>query len=471
MIRKIDRFLKMKSILALILLMPCLAFADHYYGGYINYTHVGGYTYHVQVITYADNDKVNSDRDSIKIKWGDGEEEWIHRTNNLGNGETVYPGVKKNIYEQSHTYTAEDNYQIVFQDQFRMFDVTNLSPGKSGTTVLYFDAIVAVSDTLSYCINTSTKTIFEPYMWVKSGEPFQMNLTHYDVEGDSLSFKLINPKALNAISVPGYWEPSDVSLDVETGLFKWDNPVYGIYIFAYEVAEYRDGVQIGHAVVDFPIFVDGTQHERGFFTAIENTTDGEYSFNGTGSEDFMVSYENSVADSVFIQVDGGYNSSLYFNGTEQHSSTGTTAFDTLSLNYVGNDKQQGGHIITFKAGSVFGSDTIYDFASFLVRTASDTTWGCTVPPNIKDVKKIAPDIPTLTISPNLFKEEAWINLGNSYADMSVEIFDTRGRLIQSHSDFQEQNVRFDTKGLRCAMYYFRVWRKEEIVTTLKAVKN
>lgn len=451
--------------------MPCLAFADHYYGGYINYTHVGGYTYKVQVITYADNDKVNSDRDSIQIKWGDGEEEWIDRINNGGNGETVYPGVKKNIYEEIHTYKEEGNFQVVFQDNFRMFDAQNLAPGKSGTTILYFDAIIAIADTMSYCINTSTKTLNEPYMWVKLGEEFNMNLTHYDVEGDSLSFKLINPKALNANSVPGYWIPNDVTLDAESGMFRWENPTYGIFIFAYEVAEFRDGVQIGHAVMDFPVFVDDTQHPRGFFSSILNTTNSEYSFSGAGSEDFMVSYENTDADSVFLEVQGGALLSSYFTSSEHHSSTDTTAFDTLKLNYSGSDKQQGAHIITFKAGSVFGSDTIFDFTSFLVRTESDTTWGCTVPPNIKDVEKLAPDIPTLTISPNLFTEEVWINLGNSYQDMSIEIFDLRGRLVQSHSNFEDQNIRLDTKELRCAMYLFRVLRKDEVVTTLKAVKN
>ena len=56
-----------------------------------------------------------------------------------------------------------------------------------------------------------------------------------------------------------------------------------------------------------------------------------------------------------------------------------------NLNYLGNDKQQGGNIITFRASSVFGSDTIFDFLSFMVNTKSDTSWGCIVPPKIKDV--------------------------------------------------------------------------------------
>jgi hypothetical protein len=459
----------MKRILALLLLMPFCVFADHYFGGYINYTHVSGFTYSVEVITYADHDINDSDRDSVLMKWGDGEEEWFLRSN--GNGSNIYPGVRKNIYEGIHTYQNVGNYQVVFQDIYRMFDVNNMTPGKSGTSVLYFDAIIAVADTLSYCINTSAKTLYDPYMWVKTGDSFQMNLTHYDEEGDSLSFKLINPKALNSSSVLGYTTPGGVSLDEQTGFFSWDNPTWGIYIFAYEIAEYRDGVQIGHSVVDFPIFVNNDEAERGSFTPILNTTAGVYDFNEAGSEKFMVSYENLFADSVFIEVEGGYKPSIYFNWTEKSNSTGTEVFDTLDLNYLGNDKQQGGNIITFRASSVFGSDTIFDFLSFIVNTKSDTTWGCTVPPDIKDVVKIVPDLPSLTIAPSLFTKDVWINLGNSFEDMEVEIFDIRGRVVYHESNFTTQTVQFDLYDLRYGMYFFRIWRKEKVISTLKAIKR
>lgn len=471
MIEKIGRLIKMRGIILMILLLPTLSYADHYYGGYIVYTHVSGFEYHVQVITYADNDKVNSDRDSIQIRWGDMEEEWMPRTNNVGNGETIYPGVKKNIYELSHTFPGPGNYQLVFLDQFRMFDVNNMTAGKSGTTMLYFDAIIPVEDTLSYCINTSAKPLFEPFMWVKSGEEFRMNLCHFDQEGDSLSFKLVTPKAKNGNPVPGYWRPNDVSINAETGQFVWENPLWGTYLFAYQVSEFRDGVQIGHLIVDFPVFVDPNAIERGTFSAIENTTDNEVYFSGPTTEDFMISYENPLADSVFLEVNGGYNSSIYFNGVESKSSTGQEAFDTLSLDYFGNDKQQGGHIVTYKAVSIFGSDTIYDYTSFLIRTESDTSWGCTVPPDIKVVEEIAPDLPNLSIAPNLFDESVWINLGTSFSDITIEIYDSRGRLVKTESNFQDQTVKLELGELGRAMYLFRVRTSDRVLTVMKAVRR
>lgn len=459
----------MNKVFALFLLMPFCVFADHYFGGYINYKHVSGFTYHVEIITYTDHSINASDRASVLIKWGDGEEEWFSRTN--GSGDNIYPGVRKNVYEAMHTYINEGNYQVIFQDIYRMFDVNNMTSGKSGTSVLYFDAIIPVKDTLSYCINTSAKTLYDPYMWVKTGDPLRMNLTHYDEEGDSLSFKFIEPKSLNGFPVSGYNKPSDVSLDEKTGFFSWENPTWGIYIFAYEISEFRDGVQIGHSVFDFPVFVDDDENERGNFTSISNTVLGVYDFNNLGSEEFTVSYENIFADSVFLEVKGGYQQSLYFNGIEKCHSTGKEAFDTLSLNYLGNDKQQGGNIITFRASSVFGSDTIFDFLSFIVNTKSDTSWGCIVPPEIKDVFKIIPSLPSLTISPSLFTKDVWINLGTSFSDMKVEIFDIRGRVVFKASNFHDQTIKFDLYTLSSGVYFFRILRKEEIISTIKAVKR
>ena len=174
---------------------------------------------------------------------------------------------------------------------------------------------------------------------------------------------------------------------------------------------------------------------------------------------------------MFLEVKGGYQQSLYFNGIEKCHSTGKEAFDTLSLNYLGNDKQQGGNIITFRASSVFGSDTIFDFLSFMVNTKSDTSWACIVPPKIKEVVTTPPDIPTLTISPSLFTKDVWINFGTSFSNMKLEIFDIRGRVVFTADELYDQTIQFDLYALSSGVYFFRIWRKEEIISTIKAVKR
>ena len=446
--------------------------ADHYYGGYISYQHIAGYEYKVTVITYADNSKENSDRDSIEIIWGDGTKEFIQRINNLGNGETVFPGIKKNIYQGIHEYSKFGNYQLVFIDDFRPFDIFNIEAGKSGTTLLYFDAIVPIEDSLTFCKNNAPHFLTEPYMFGRSGEDFTLSLTHYDIDGDSLVFKLISPKAKNAFPVPGYYLPDNVFMNSKNGLFKWENPPQGNYVFAYEIEEYREGQLIGVSVADFPVFLKSDFKTKGYFSDIKGSINSDYyHFNGPEILDLIVEYENSDADSVFIDVLSGLKYNLHFELLNNSFSNGTKAFDTLEINYLGNDNSQGNHIITFRAGNIYGSDTLFDYHSVSFSTESDTNWSCSIPPDIKDVVEITPIIDLFEITPNLFSESVWINLGENHKNMSVQVFDMRGRLVDSEISPETSTFKMDLNNLTVGMYLFVINRNNEVVTILKSVKK
>lgn len=446
--------------------------ADHYYGGYISYQHIAGYEYKVTVITYADNSKENSDRDSIEIIWGDGTKEFIQRINNLGNGETVFPGIKKNIYQGIHKYSKFGNYQLVFIDDFRPFDIFNIEAGKSGTTLLYFDAIVPIEDSITFCKNNAPHFLTEPYMFGRAGEDFKLSLTHYDIDGDSLVFKLISPKAKNAFPVPGYYLPENVFMNSKNGLFKWENPPQGNYVFAYEIEEYREGQLIGVSVADFPVFLKSDFKTKGYFSDVKGSINSDYyHFNGPEILDLILEYENSDADSVFIEVLSGLKYNLHFELLNNSFSNGTKAFDTLEINYLGNDNSQGNHIVTFRAGNIYGSDTLFDYHSVSFSTESDTNWSCSIPPDIKNVVEITPIIDLFEISPNLFSESVWINLGENHKNMSVQVFDMRGRLVDSENSPETSTFKMDFNNLTIGMYLFVINRNNEAVTILKSVKK
>lgn len=468
---KISRLFSMRILLVLFLMISSFARADHYYGGYITYEHLGGYEYKVTVVTYADNDKVNSDRDSVEVIWGDGVKEYIQRVNNLGNGETVFPGIKKNIFEGQHTYTEHGNYQLVFIDDFRPFDIFNITAGKSGSTLLYFDAIIPVEDTLTFCKNNAPRFLTEPFMFGKSGEDFNLSLTHYDADGDSLVFKLTKPKQRNSEPVPGYYTPDGVTLDAKTGLFTWENATFGNYVFAYEIEEYREGQLIGVSIADFPVFLKSEYKSTGQFSVVEGVVNNYYHFNGPEELELIVDYENQSADSVFIDVFTGAMYSSHFNVNNEMKSEGKIAHDTVTIDYLGADNHQGNHIITFRAGNIYGSDTLFDYTSVALSTASDTSWSCSIPPDIKDVVEITPIVDLFSVSPNLFTESVWINVGEDYENIEVEIFDMRGRVVARVDNIESSTFKMDLKTLRFGMYFFRLIRSGELLAVLKTVKK
>ena len=442
---------------------------DHYYGGYITYKHLGGYKYEVTVVTYADNDKVNSDRDSIDVIWGDGTKEYIQRINNVGNGETVFPGIKKNIYQGIHTYSDFGNYQLVFIDDFRPLDIDNIAEGKSGSTLLYFDAIIPVHDTATYCKNNAPSFLTEPYMYGLEMQNFQLSLTHYDIDGDSLAFKLIKPKVRNSESVPGYDYPDGVELDGKSGLFSWEDAEDGRYVFAYEIEEYRNGQLIGTSIADFPVFISDELEMKGDFSEIDGVINGEYHFNGSEELEVSISYQNDSADSVFIEAFYFFNA--HFDISENRSSNGKQAFDTLIINYLGEDNSQGNHIVTFRAGNIYGSDTIFDFTSFVLSSESDTNWTCTVPPDLRDVIEITPIVDLFDVTPNLFDDAVWINIGEDYEKIKVEVFDMRGRLVAIEEKPETHTFKMDFSNLSSGMYFFRLIRDDKLLTVIRSVKK
>jgi len=464
----------------LIIILTIIVFsakADHYYGGYITYKHIGGYKYKVTLITYADNDKVNSDRDSVEVIWGDGAKEFIQRVNNFGNGETVFPGIKKNIYQGTHNYSVFGNYQIVFVDEDRPKNVKNIEYGKSNHTMLYIDAIIPIEDSLIYCKNNSPLFLTEPYMKRLSGEDFVLSLTHYDPDGDSLVFKLKVPQAKNAYPVPGYDSfPDDVSIDSKTGLFKWENTPsmnrIEKYVFAYEIEEYREGQLIGVSIVDFFVRFDPSMSSKGDFTEVSGPLeDSHYHFDESEVINLMIEYENPHADSVFIDVFTGLHYNPHFRLTESISSNGNKASNNLEISYLGEDNSEGNHIVTYRAVNIFGSDTLFDFYSISLSTASDSSWSCNIPRDIRDVIEIAPMVANFTISPNLFMESVWVNLGNDYKNIKLEIFDMRGRIVGKFENSENQTFKLNLNNLRSGMYFFNFFRDEELIIVSKTVKK
>jgi len=470
---------RLKTVRILVLFFMSLVFslkADHYFGGYIIYEHLSGFTYKVTMVTYTDKHEFSSDKDSVQIIWGDGTKEFIHRVNNVGNGETINPTMKKNIYEAIHEYSDTGNYQLVFVDDDRQKGVKNIEPGKSGETLLYIDAIIPIQDSAVFCKNNSPLFLTEPYRDVHPGEDFNLTLTHYDLDGDSLVFKLIKPKNINAYPVPGYFFPDDVSIDSITGLFSWENTPsiqrQQRYVFAYEIEEYREGQLIGLSVSEFSVFFDPDTETKGDFSQVLGPLqNNHYRFNGPEVIDLTVEYENPDADSVFLEVFTGLDYNPHFRLTNYSSSNGTKAFDTLEVNYFGQDNSEGNHIITFRAGNVFGSDTLFDYHSVSVSTVSDTSWPCSIPQNIKEVIEIAPTVEVYTIMPNLFTESVWVNLGNDFEDVILEVFDMRGRVVAKVENSEVNTVKLELESLRPGMYFFRFMRKGKLISVLKSVKK
>ena len=90
------------------------------------------------------------------------------------------------------------------------------------------------------------------------------------------------------------YKKSTYFIDEKTGLFSWIDPIFGDYVFAYEIEEYRNGQLIGVSVADFPVFIKRGNKYKGSFSDVNGITEGSFNFNSAKSFNLFASSKSSL---------------------------------------------------------------------------------------------------------------------------------------------------------------------------------
>lgn len=182
---------------------------------------------------------------------------------------------KKNTYQFTHTYNGVGFYKIGFTEENRNFNVLNIS--NSGNTRFHIQTAISIDPFLG--VNNSPALSVPPIDFGAIDKIFKHNPGAYDIDGDSLSYKLLIPKQGPNLDVIGYRDPADpyfegtssaggparLTLDPVTGDLVWDTPSDFIggsprrfYNIAIMIEEWRFGVRIGYVIRDMQIEILST---------------------------------------------------------------------------------------------------------------------------------------------------------------------------------------------------------------------
>ncbi len=182
-----------------------------------------------------------------------------------------------NIFLENHTFPGPGTYTITFREFNRNANVVNMD--RSVDTPFYIETTIII-DPLLGCNNTPVLTI-PPIDGACTNKLFMHNPGAYDVDGDSLSYKLVIPKQNRDQPVANYRYPNDsqfggtqqdgstptlFSLDAETGDLMWNSPgMAGEYNLAFIVEEWRQigdrWVRLGYVTRDMQVIVDECDNE------------------------------------------------------------------------------------------------------------------------------------------------------------------------------------------------------------------
>lgn len=245
------------------LLMTMTAQATHNRAGEIRYTHLSGYTYQVEIITFT-KESSPADRPWLKIKWGD--EPAGILDNELDSLERSYMDptagndIQENRYVGTHTYGGAGTFVIVVEDPNRNGGVNNL-PG-SINQIFCISSTIIISPFTGH--NNSVILNNLPVQDACLNVPWVHNPAAYDPDGDELVYSLVPCMGNDCIPIAGWQTPSNwtastsdsFTIDPTNGDITWSVPLFaGEYNIAIQIEEYRYGELVGRVIRDMQITV------------------------------------------------------------------------------------------------------------------------------------------------------------------------------------------------------------------------
>lgn len=247
-------------------------FATHNRAGEITYRHINGFTYEVTITTYTKS-SVPADRCELVLNWGDNEpEETLLRSNGSTGqdcplpatiGELLGNNIRKNVYIGQHTYQAPGVYLLSFEDPNRNIGVANII--QSVNVPFFVQSELVISPSLGG--NSSPQLLNPPIDDGCAKKIFKHNTGAFDIDGDSLSYLLVNCRGSGGQAITTTYDPQFVQdslrVDPITGDLIWDVPQQiGQYNFAIQINEFRKDasgqyVRIGFVTRDLQVDIKG----------------------------------------------------------------------------------------------------------------------------------------------------------------------------------------------------------------------
>jgi gliding motility-associated-like protein len=271
----------MKKILLLLfgVLLFSSTYATHNRAGEITYRQLSALQYEFTLTTFTDvSNAGNADRPTATMLFGDGTQEERPRVEKT----LVGPFIQRNRYLFTHTFPGYSTYIISYQDPNRNNNVQNML--NSVNTAFYVETELVINPFIGF--NNSPVLLLEPIDFGGLNKLYVHNPNAFDIDGDSLSFKLVPCKQDVGEDVYGFKIPDVANgfasikfeIDPVTGQLVWENPIrLGLYNIAIMVEEWRfitknkKYIRIGYIVRDMQIEIVNTDNNPPVITTIKDT--------------------------------------------------------------------------------------------------------------------------------------------------------------------------------------------------------
>lgn len=298
---KIHTYFKLSLLL---LLVSFSSFCQDIKCAFLQTKWVSGYKYSGELYLLT-NLSTNVFRPYVLLNWGSQTDTLKYLQSN------VYSNTIINKFEGSFTYPGQGIYTLIYNEPYRISGINNITNSH----------LESIQITSTLIINSfsgpNTSPLFQNYpinLGKTANEVYYMP-NYIDIDGDSLSYSLINCTATN------YYSSFNTNL-YNNGTLGYPKDSIGVYAFSYLIKEWRktDGnySQIGISQIDFVMDINNSIG----IEEIENTSNiGIYPNPNSGSftlqtkEDVVFEIVNELGQIVkTIKLDGSNNHQITITG-------------------------------------------------------------------------------------------------------------------------------------------------------------
>ena len=280
------------SALSLILLGLCLlsttASATHIRAAEITARRIDpqSLTYEITLRGYADTDSQVLFGSNGTLVFGDGTSLQLGNTGDP-NSPTYIPRTRITedtwLYEFKvrHTFPAARNFTISFREFYRNEGILNMD--NSVNMPFYIETLIVIDPFLG--VNSTPQLLVPPVDKAAVGKVYIHNPGAYDIDGDSLSYRLVIVRQDKNVPTANYRFPQNTfpagdprngtslgggaatfTINPTTGDLVWDTPgAKGMYNVAFYVEEWRKiggkYYLLGHVMRDMEIIVEDTDNK------------------------------------------------------------------------------------------------------------------------------------------------------------------------------------------------------------------
>jgi hypothetical protein len=469
------------SLVVLGLFMTTNLFATHNRAGEITFKQLSSLTFEISVITYTQTSSAQADRDSLYLCFGDGNCQWVVRSN--GQGTVLANDVKSNIYTTTHAYLGLGTYSISMTDPNRNANILNVNPPYSSQVPFHLETSLTVLNMPFNGMNSTPVLMIPPIDVGCVNQTYTHNPGAYDADGDSLAYEFIVPLSGIGMSVNNYTFPNNIgggiqtlNLDGLSGTLKWDAPQQaGVYNIAFVIKEYRNSVLISTMIRDMQITIE-TCNNR---VPVTNLSMTSIVVEARDTVNFILDISDADGDNINVKAVGG---PLIMNGsfvlpadfTVTNNGTNAPSGQFTWVTDCDHVRDQPYYIVV-RASDDFLLNSIshsgVNYWAIPITVIDDSDFPC---PSTSSSRKASLAIQNVKIFPNPARTQATIQLNlRENKDGAVQIMSLVGQLLKERTfeNSEEVQMTFNTSDLTAGIYLVRVRVGEELITKKLIINN